>query len=91
VNIFKRNQKPRTLAFHEIHELWLRLSVYRGNTTLEVCKELREAEDEFARACKVVYGGSNVDTGYPSLDALLLSKGLEKVGYPEYKEAINGN
>ena len=90
MNIFKRKQKPRTLAFHEMHELWLRLSVYRGDTLLEVCRELREAEDEFARACKVVYGG-RIDTDYPSLDALLLSKGLEKVGYPEYKDALNGN
>jgi transcriptional regulator len=90
VNIFKRKQKPRTLAFHEIHEIWLRLSVYRGKTLLEVCKELYEAEDEFAKVCKIVYG-SNIVTDFPSLSAFLLSKGLEQVGYPEYKDALNGN
>ena len=89
MNIFKTKRGPRKLSFHEMHELWLLLSIYRGDTVLAVCKEVQQVEEMFTRVCKIVYG-RNIATGSPSIDTAVLLKGLEMVGYPEYGEAMNG-
>lgn len=87
--MLNRKTPPRKISFHEMHNLWLILSQYRGNTELEIAKETREIEEAFEQACKIVYG-KPIQTGVASLDALVLASGLEKVGYLRYRETIDG-